>query len=277
MDTEKLQPYIDQFLEMVVTHAPVLILAIVTLVIGLWLIKKLNKQFAKLLNRNKVDESLHHFLLSLIAITLKVVLVITVAGMVGVKTTSFIAILGAAGLAIGLALQGSLANFAGGVLILLFKPYKVGDLVEASGETGWVKQILIFNTILISPDNKTIILPNSSVSNGPIKNMSREGSIRVELSIGIAYDADLKKAKEVILAAMKARQDVLETPAPSVNVAELGDSSVNFAVFPYATAETYWDVYFGVYEDAKLALDAAGIEIPFPQRVLSIKGPIQTS
>lgn len=272
MNTEKLQEYIDQLMEMVVQYAPKLIMAIITLIIGLWLVKKVANQFAKLLKKNAVDESLHHFLVSLIRISLKVVLIISVAGMVGIKTTSFVAILGAAGLAVGLALQGSLANFAGGVLLLLFKPFKVGDLVEANGETGWVKQILIFNTILISPDNKTIILPNSAVSNGTIKNMSREGSIRVELTIGVAYDADLKKAKEVIMDAMVKNEHVLKNPAPSVNVAELGDSSVNFAVFPYATAETYWNVYFGVYEDAKLALDEANIEIPFPQRDIHIKG-----
>ena len=274
MNTEKYQEYIDQIGAMIVEFAPVLLLALVTLVIGLWLIKKFNKQFAKLLKRNNVDESLHHFLLSLVGITLKIVLIISVASMVGIKTTSFVAILGAAGLAIGLALQGSLANFAGGVLLLLFKPFKVGDLIESNGETGWVQQILIFNTILLSPDNKTIILPNSAVSNGTIKNISRQGSIRVELTIGIAYGADLKKAKEVIMEVMQANEYVLKDPAPSVNVMELADSSVNLAVFPYATAQTYWNVYFGVYEEAKLALDKAGVEIPFPQRDINIKGDL---
>jgi small conductance mechanosensitive channel len=271
MNSEKIQPYIDQIGAMIVEFAPTFLLAVVTLLMGLWIINKASKKIGKTLNGKKVDESLHHFLLSLVNITLKIVLIISVASMVGVKTTSFIAILGAAGLAVGLALQGSLANFAGGVLLLLFKPFKVGDLIESCGETGWVKQILIFNTILVSPDNKTIILPNSGVSNGPIKNVSRQGSVRVELVIGIAYDADLKKAKEVILKAMMERKDVLESPAPSVNVMELGDSSVNLAVFPYATAETYWNVYFGVYEDAKAALDQAGVEIPFPQRDIHIK------
>lgn len=272
MDTEKIQPYLDQISTMVIQYAPKFILALVTLAIGLWLIKKVRKQLVKILSKNEVDKSLHFFLVSLMAISLKVLLLISVASMVGVKTTSFVAILGAAGLAVGLALQGSLANFAGGVLLLLFKPFEVGDLIETNGETGWVRKILIFNTILVSPDNKTIILPNSAVSNGTIKNISREGSVRVELSIGVAYDADLKKAREVILNVLENHEHVLDSPAPSVNVAELGDSSVNLAVFPYSTAENYWSVYFGVTEAAKIALDEANIEIPFPQRVVSMKG-----
>lgn len=277
MNPEKYQEYADQVGEMIVKFAPVFLLALATLLIGFWIINRLSKQIGKLLKRNNVDPSLHHFIINLISISLKVLVVISTASMVGIKTTSFVAILGAAGLAVGLALQGSLANFAGGVLILLFKPFKVGDLIESNGETGWVRQILIFNTILVSADNKTIILPNSSVSNGTIKNMSRQGSIRVELTVGIAYGADIKKAREVIMRAMEAREDVLKDPAPSVNVGELGDSSVNLAVFPYSTAENYWDVYFGVYEDAKNALDAAGIEIPFPQRDINIKGDLPGS
>ena len=182
-------------------------------------------------------------------------------------TTSFAAIIAAAGLAIGLALQGSLGNFAGGVLIMIFKPFKIGDLIEAQGEVGVVKQIEIFTTKLTGLSNREIIIPNGSLSNGNIINYTTEGTRRVDLVFGVSYDADIKKTKEVLMSVLTSHPKVIDTPAPTVNVLELADSSVNFAVRPWCNAEDYWTVYFEVTENTKIALDAAGIEIPYPHQV----------
>jgi small conductance mechanosensitive channel len=186
--------------------------------------------------------------------------------MVGIATTSFVAVLGAAGLAIGLALQGSLANFAGGVLILIFKPYTVGDLIEAQGHLGVVKEVQIFNTILLTPNNKRVIIPNGALSNGSTVNYSAEGDLRVDLTIGIAYESDIPKAKEVLVKMMQENPKVLDDPAPMAAVAELADSSVNLAVRPWCTTADYWGVYFETTEQAKRVLESNGIRIPFPQR-----------
>ena len=196
---------------------------------------------------------------------LKVLLFLSVATMVGIETTSFIAIFSAATLAIGLALQGSLSNFAGGVLLLVFKPYKVGDLIEAQGHLGVVKRIQIFNTILLNPQNKTIIVPNGAVAGNSVINYSEEGILRVDLSAGISYDSDIREAKNVLMKVLESNPKVLKDPAPFVGVSELGDSSVNFAVRPWSTVADYWDVYFSINEEVKYALDNAGISIPFPQ------------
>ena len=207
---------------------------------------------------------------SLIGWGLKALLFVSVIQMLGVATTSFVAVLGAAGLAVGLALQGTLANFAGGVLILLFKPYKVGDLIEAQGEFGSVKEIQIFTTVLLTPENKTAIVPNGAMANGNIINYSREGRIRVDLTVGISYDSDIRKAREVLLKVMADQPNVMKDPAPLVAVSNLNDSSVDLAVRPHCAPEHYWDVYFTTLEEGKLALDAAAITIPFPQRDVHI-------
>jgi small conductance mechanosensitive channel len=214
-----------------------------------------------------VDDTLQKFLGNLFGWTLKILVIITAISQLGVETTSFIAILGAAGLAVGLALQGSLANFAGGALIMIFKPFKVGDLIEAQGELGVVKEIQIFVTKLTSPQNKLIIIPNGILSNGNIINYTEEGKLRVDLTFGVGYNEDIKKTKEVLMQVLLDNPKVLKDPAPTVNVSELADSSVNFAVRPWATPENYWDVYFGITEAGKLALDKAGIEIPYPHHV----------
>ena len=206
------------------------------------------------------------------SILLKVAVLLAAAEAVGIPTASLAVIFGAAGLAIGLALQGSLSNFAGGVMILLFKPFKTGDLITAQGHTGNVKAINIFVTTLITPDNKTVIIPNGPLSNGDITNFTTDGKIRVDLVVGIGYGEDIKKAREVLLQMMNHHPLVLETPAPSVNVLELADSSVNLAVRPFCKPADYWDVYFGVTEGAKEVLDANSIEIPFPQRVIHNAG-----
>lgn len=244
------------------------ILAVVALIIGFWVVGRITSMVARGLRSREMDPSLQGFLSGLVNILLKAAVFISVASMVGIETTSFVAILGAAGLAVGLALQGSLSNFAGGVLILLFKPFKVGDLIQAEGFIGHVREINVFITRIETPDSKAVIIPNGPLANGNITNLTLTGHLRVDLVVGISYGADIKHARDVLLAAMHANPKVMRDPAPSVNVLELGDSSVNLAVRPYATVDDYWDVYFGVTEQSKLALDAAGIEIPFPQRVV---------
>jgi small conductance mechanosensitive channel len=218
------------------------------------------------MEKTKADKTLIPFITNLLSWGLKVLLFISAASMVGIATTSFIAVLGAAGLAIGLALQGSLANFAGGVLILIFKPYNVGDLIESQGHLGVVKEVQIFNTILLTPDNKRVIIPNGAVSNGSIVNYSAEGLLRVDLVIGIAYESDIPKAKEVLHKAMADHKLVLKDPGSTVAVSALADSSVNLVVRPWCKAADYWQVYFDITEAAKVGLEASGISIPFPQR-----------
>jgi len=259
--------WIEKGINFVSEFGPKIIGAILIWIIGSWIIKKTLKQTNKLMDKRGYEKSLQKFLLNLLSWTLKIVLVVTILGALGIETTSFAAILASAGLAIGLALQGSLANFAGGVLIMIFKPFKIGDLIEAQGELGVVKEIEIFTTKINSPQNKEIIIPNGTLSNGNITNYSSEGQLRVDLTIGIGYDEDIKKAKAVLLKVLTDNPQVLSAPAPSVNVSELADSSVNFAVRPWATTADYWDVYFGTLEKCKIALDEAGIEIPYPHSV----------
>ena len=220
----------------------------------------------RVMQARKVDPTLGPFVTSLASWMLKAVLLISVASMVGIETTSFVAVLGAAGLAVGLALQGTLQNFAGGALLLLFRPYEVGHLIQAQGHLGVVKEIQIFTTHLVTLDNKRAIVPNGAISNGDIVNFTAENQLRVDLVVGVAYDADLKAAKTVLMEILQKHDKVLSDPAPFVGVLELADSSVNLAVRPYVRPEHYWDVYFDVYEEAKNALDAANITIPFPQR-----------
>lgn len=263
----EIQDYLKKGLDLILPHLPGIISAIVILIVGLWLTKKIVKIIQKIMAKRGLDSTLQKFLGNLLSWVLKVLIIITALSQLGVETTSFIAILGAAGLAVGLALQGALANFAGGALIMIFKPFKVGDLIEGQGELGVVKEIQIFVTKLISPGNKLVIIPNGILSNGNIINYTEEGKLRVDLTIGVGYDEDIKKTKEVLTQIMLDHSLVLEDPAPSVNVSELADSSVNFAVRPWCTPENYWDVYFGITEASKLALDKAGIEIPYPHRV----------
>lgn len=257
--------------ELGLEYAPKLALAIITLVVGLWVIGAVGRLFKASMEKSKVDITLIPFMENLLSWTLKVILFISVASMMGIATTSFIAILGAAGLAVGLALQGSLSNFAGGVLIMMFKPYKIGDLIEVQGHLGVVKEVQIFNTIIVSPDGKRIIIPNGSVSNGSMTNFTAEGKLRVDLVVGIAYDENIENAKKIILEVMNQNEKVLKEPAPFVGVLELADSSVNLAVRPHCKPEHYWDVYFNTYEAVKIALDNNNITIPFPQRDVHLK------
>ncbi|TYA55159.1 mechanosensitive ion channel family protein [Formosa maritima] len=241
--------------------------AIIIWIIGSWVIKKLLKGTSTVMTRRGFDESLQKFLLNLLNWTFKILLILAILSQLGVETTSFAAILAAAGLAVGLALQGSLGNFAGGVLIMIFKPIKIGDLVEAQGEIGVVKEIEIFTTKLVGLSNKEIIIPNGALSNGNIVNYSTEGTRRVDLTIGVGYDSDIKKTKEVLMNVLTSNPKVIADPAPTVNVSELADSSINFAVRPWCKTEDYWAVFFESTENIKEALDAAGIEIPYPHQV----------
>lgn len=263
-----METYIDKLKQLMVEFTPKILVALAILFIGSFVIGLAVKASKKLMKVGGLDETLQKFLGNLVNWTLKILLIITVMSKLGVETTSFAAIIASAGLAIGLALQGSLGNFAGGVLIMIFKPFKIGDLIEAQGEIGVVKEIEIFTTKLIGLSNKVIIIPNGSLSNGNIINYSQQGTRRVDLTIGVSYEADIKQTKEVLLNILTSHPKVLKDPAPNVTVSELADSSVNFAVRPWSKTEHYWDVYFEVTEAVKLELDKAGIDIPYPHQVV---------
>ena len=264
---EKATEWINYGLELAKEFGPKLLTAILIYIIGSWIIKKIVGAARKMMTKSKYDESLQRFLLNLVSWVLKIFLILVVIAQLGVDVMTFAAVIAAAGLAVGLALQGSLSNFAGGVLIMIFKPYKIGELIEAQGELGVVKEIEIFTTKMITPGNKLAIIPNGAMANGNIINYTAEGKMRVDTTIGVGYDEDIKKTKEVLMQVLTSNPLVLKDPAPSVNVSELADSSVNFAVRPYCKPQHYWDVYFGTLENCKLALDQAGIEIPYPHSV----------
>ncbi|PKV51818.1 small conductance mechanosensitive channel [Aquimarina sp. MAR_2010_214] len=264
---EKAQEWFNYGIELAKEFGPKLITAILIYIIGSWVIKKLISSVKKVMSKSKYDESLQKFLLNLITWSLKVFLIIIVISRLGVDVTTFAAVIAAAGLAVGLALQGSLSNFAGGVLIMIFRPYKIGDVIEAQGILGVVKEIEIFTTKLTTPENKLAIVPNGAMANGNIINYTAEGMMRVDITIGIGYDENIKNAKEVLLGVLTSNPKIMKDPAPSVNVSQLGESSVDLAVRPYCTPEDYWDVYFATLENCKLALDDAGIEIPYPHSV----------
>ena len=240
--------------------------ALVVLIIGMWLAKMVKKGIVKLMGKRNVDPTLISFTSSLLYVALQIFVIVAALEKLNIKTTSFIAILGAAGLAIGLALQGSLSNFAAGVLMIIFKPIKVGDFVEAGGTMGSVVEISILTTILNTPDNKKIIVPNSKVMGDNITNFNANGTRRVDLVAGISYSDDIDKAKSVLEGILAADERVLKDPASTVAVVEMADSSVNLVVRPWCTGADYWGVYFDTTETIKKKFDEAGISIPFPQR-----------
>jgi len=263
---EGMDKYLEQLKEMAIQYGPKVIGAILVLFIGFKISRVIAKEIKKILTKGKFDESLIPFLTSLAATVLKILVIISAMGMLGIEMTSFIAILGAAGLAVGMALSGTLQNFAGGVMILIFKPFKVGDFVEAGGNMGVIKEIQIFNTIMTTVDNKRIIIPNGGLSNSTMVNFSSEPVRRVDFTFGIGYGDDIDKAKKVLFDEIAKFPQVLKEPAePFVGVSELADSSVNFAVRVWVKGEDYWDVFFGLNENVKKAFDANNISIPFPQ------------
>ena len=251
--------------ELILSYGPKLIGGIVVLIIGLWIIKLLTKSFARLLDKREVNDSLKPFFKSMVSILLKVLLVISVLGMLGIEMTSFVAILGAAGLAVGMALSGTLQNFAGGVMILIFKPYEVGDFITAQGHSGTVSAIQIFNTILKTPDNKTIIIPNGQLSNSSMTNFSTEPTRRVDWTFGIGYGDDTDKTKDVLRKMIEADERVLKDQDVFIGLSELADSSVNFAVRAWVKSEDYWSLYFDINERVYKTFDKEGLNIPYPQ------------
>ncbi|MFL1407426.1 mechanosensitive ion channel family protein [Marinobacter sp. M1N3S26] len=264
----KASEWLDIAVEMIMQYAPKVVLAIVTLIIGLWLINRVVRLLdARLMAR---DPTLAKFLGGLIGALLKIMLLISVASMVGIATTSFIAVIGAAGLAVGLALQGSLANFAGGVLILIFKPFKVGDTLEAQGFLGSVAEINILYTIVNTFDNRRIIIPNGSLSNASLVNVSYYDTRRCDLTFGIGYGDDIDKAKDIIKRCIDENDKVLSDPAPTIAVAGLGDNSVNILARPWVKTDDLWPTYWELTEKIKKAFDQEGISIPFPQRDVHI-------
>ena len=240
--------------------------AIATVVIGTWVAKWLSKSLGKMLKKRSVDETLAKFVVSLAKIALIVFVVISAASQVGIETASFVAVVGAAGLAIGFALQGSLSNLASGVMLIIFKPVKVGDYIEGGGALGIVETVGIFVTTLQTPDNKVIYIPNSTLTGGNIINYSAKEKRRVDMVFGIGYSDNIDKAKNVIQSVLNSDPRILKDPAPQVVVSELGDSSVNFNVRPWVDKADYWDVYFETTEQIKKKFDEQNISIPFPQR-----------
>ncbi len=255
----------EQFVTWVWDFVPGLISAIVIFFIGIWIINLISRGLRKFFQKKDYDETLERFLYDLINIGLKILLIILVVTQLGVRTSSLVAILGAAGLAVGLALQGSLSNFAGGVLILFFKPFKIGDFIETQGVSGTVKEISIFTTKLNTFGNQLAVIPNGKVSNGNIINYSSEDRRRDKIEIGIAYASNIKDAKDILLDLINNQEKVIQDPPPEIYVSDLGDSAVTLSLRYWALNEDFWAVHFYTIEEAKKRLENKGISIPFPQ------------
>jgi small conductance mechanosensitive channel len=260
------QEFLAKAMDWVWEFMPNLITATITLFVGLWVIKAIGRLVHRFFANAEYDETLESFIESLIRAILKILLFVLVVTQLGVQSSSLVAMVGAAGLAIGLALQGSLANFAGGVLILLFKPFKVGDFISAQGVEGTVKEISIFTTKLNTFGNQVAIIPNGQLSNNNIINFNSESTRRDKIEVGIGYGSNIKKAKEILLDICAADKRILKTPAPEVYLGELADSSVNLTLRFWARNEDFWGAHFNILETLKERFDAEGIEIPFPQR-----------
>lgn len=260
--------YTDKLMNMAIDYAPKVIGAILAYVIGTWVINMLAKGIAKIMSARHLDPTLQAFLLSLFKALLLILLIISVIGMLGVNTTSFAALIAGAGLAIGTAMNGSLGNLAGGVMLMFFRPFKKADLIEAQGVIGDVKEIGMFNTTIISPDKKTVIIPNGPLSTGVITNYTTHGFLRVDLAMAIAPNMDIEKARKTAIEAMLSMEVVLKDPMPEVSVLKVGDGMTTLAVRPYCAQADYWTVYFGTQELIKNAWDKAGIEAPIPHRVI---------
>ena len=252
--------------ELLTVYGLKVIAAIVVFIVGRWIAKGLTGLAEKIMNKRKVDPTIVSFVANMTYIALLVFVVLAALGQLGIQTTSFIAVIGAAGLAIGLALQGSLSNFAAGFLMIIFRPFKVGDYIEGAGVAGTVETIHIFTTQLLTPDNKTVIIPNASLTAGNITNYTAKGTRRVDLLFGIGYGDDIDKAKKIMADILAKDERIFKNPAPKIALVELADSSVNFVVRPWVKADDYWDVYFELNENIKKSFDAEGISIPFPQR-----------
>ncbi|MCI5777275.1 MAG: mechanosensitive ion channel [Bacteroidales bacterium] len=267
---EKLGSALSDLIPQALTYGKMLIIALIILFLGFWLIKKLIRGMKALMEKRNLDPTLTSFSVSVINIALKVLLIISVVSYIGIPMTSFVAILGAASLAVGMALQGTLQNFAGGVMLLLFRPFKVGDFIEVSGYSGVVKEIQIFNTFLTTGDNKVVLIPNGGISTSSMTNYSRLPERRVDLTFGIGYGDDIDKAYEAIRAVIARKPEILTTPEPFMAVSNLGDNSVDIVVRIWVKSEDYWAVFFYMNEFVKKEFDKQGISIPFPQRDVHI-------
>ena len=265
-----LLPTTTKIVDYAITYGAKVLLAIITLLVGIWLINKFTRMLRRVFESRSFDKSLQTFLVSFVGVTLKILLFVSVITMLGVEMTSFIALLGAAGLAFGMALSGTLQNFAGGVVILILKPFKVGDYIEAQGFAGTVKEIQIFHTVLNTPDKKRIIIPNGDLSSGSLINYSAEPTRRVNWDFAIAYSEDIDKAKQTVLNVVSADERVLMDPAPFVAVASLGESSVNLTARVWVNSADYWGVFFKMNEEVKKEFDKQGISIPYPQQDVHI-------
>ena len=259
------QHLLEKTYDMILAYLPKLALAIITLLIGLWLIKYLVRFINRIMAAKDVDESLRPFFKTLVTVLLRVMLFISVMGMIGIEMTSFIALLGAAGIAIGMALSGSLQHFAGGVLLLIYKPFKKGDLIEAQDHKGIVKELRIFNTVLNTVDNKVVFIPNGPLSTGTIVNYSTEDTRRIDLVFGISYSDDIDKAKEIIQSVVLKQEKLLQQPEIFLGVKELGDSSVNIELKVWTSTDDIIDMEYYLNESVKKEFDKGGITIPFPQ------------
>lgn len=266
LSPETIQGLVEELLRLVSVHGLNVLIALGIFIIGRIVAKSLCGLTQRLLGRAGVEDTLSLFLRNIVYYTLLAAVVIAALGQAGVNVTSFLAVLGAAGLAVGLALKDSLSNFAAGVMLILLKFFQKGDYVTVAGESGTVKTINIFNTILTTPDNKEIIVPNSSVLSGTIVNVTANDTRRVDLVMGIGYDDDLLKAKQVLERIVAEEPRILKEPAPQIEVMELGDSSINFVVRPWCKTTDYWGVYFAITEKIKIVFDQEGISIPYPQR-----------
>lgn len=258
--------YAREFSSKLIDYLPSFLAAIFLLVFGLWFIKILSNQIRKIIHKKGYDKTIENFAISLISIGLRILLVILVITQLGFETTSLVAVIGAAGLAIGLALQGSLSNFAGGVLILILKPFKVGDWIEAKGVQGSVKETSLFYTKLLTFGNQLAIIPNGQLTNDNIINYTVEGKRRAGITIGISYSSNIKLAKDILVDLLNEQEKILKDPAPMVVVTDLADSAVNLSVRFWALNEDYWNCSWYTIEESKARLEAAGISIPFPQR-----------
>lgn len=261
----------DQIYMWIINNGMKFIGAILFLIVGFWIVKVVTRQSAKLLTKKKIDAGLVTFLRSFFSIALKIMIVVSVMGMVGIEMTSFIAILGAAGLAVGLAFQGTLSNFAGGIMILIFKPYKVGDVIEAQGYTGSVHEIQIFNTVLKTPDNKTIYVPNGPLATGSLTNYTEQETRRVDWKFSVAYGTDYKIVRAVIINIIESDERILKDPAYFIGLGELANSSIEIVTRVWTKTEDYWAVFFDVNEKIYETFKKEGIEIPFPQMDVHIK------
>ena len=267
---EILEKFIDTVVEFATSFGFKLVEAIIVLVVGLWLIKIIKKFIRKSPRLDKLDASLRSFLSSFASFALAVVLIITIVSILGVPVTSFLTVLASCGVAIGLALQGSLANFAGGIMILLFKPFRVGDFIDASGQSGTVKDITVVYTVLLTPDNKQITIPNGTLTNSVITNFSTESTRRVDLTFSVAYDSDGELVKSLLTNLATKHPLVLSDPAPFVKMSKHGDSAIEYIVRVWCNKEDYWTINFDLTEQVKVAFDENNIKIPFPQMEVHI-------